>query len=619
MYKKTILSLSFCVILSPCFSLAAQTGEPSRRHIELSTRIDDLDRKIEELRDRYTDCAIKQRQTIADSAAAVDKAEKHGAALARTRGNLPSRVQSNENQISVLEQSLESFTSVIAQRKTGLKAAGDRLHGVIASYNREVAERKQELERAIQNRERVERNGNTVTTKNGQEAKRLGDSLERIDQSIAIVKKQFDSLGSVREENARDSLAATTKSGARLKKASQQCAELRAAIARNDSLLIAHTRELNELRKDSSTVAARYENGTREGKQNGKTLDSLVRALQDCKTALLSFKEVLALDATITVLTDQVRGLQQQAAAQKAIEEKQQLLASSSTKRDALARDTAVAALVANAGTKNHQQLHAEISAALSTLDQRLDSAAKAHDAMARSGIFIEKEYAAKSKQYTEYLTHLDSVISAMARQQINDKARLPALVQDSSKAAASLAAEVTAWQKKQAPITAAIAKKKAWLDGLKKMHDALASHMQQRESAHRSDRAEVQSRVRAAQKEQQTARAAYDSIAAQQQKARNDSIDVARKILDNIAETQLSLEMKQEEITVARGKHKELLDLVREARADSAAAAQEKRQLEVTYQRKLSELQREIMETETDLNELEKQRAALRRQLAGK
>jgi hypothetical protein len=165
----------------------------------------------------------------------------------------------------------------------------------------------------------------------------------------------------------------------------------------------------------------------------------------------------------------------------------------------------------------------------------------------------------------------------------------------------------------------AALTKLREQQDLLTRKRDDLSSFFKDQETLHRSELDAAHEPVGKAFNEQKNAQAGYDAVAAQQQKARDDSASIAKDIGEQRAKAMLSADMKQEEITVKNGQHEKLLAQLKAAQVDSASVANYKREQQISFQKMLLEQRRLILVADKKIKDLEEKRAAFLKNSGGK
>lgn len=164
-----------------------------------------------------------------------------------------------------------------------------------------------------------------------------------------------------------------------------------------------------------------------------------------------------------------------------------------------------------------------------------------------------------------------------------------------------------------------ALTKLREQQDLLTRKRDDLSSFFKDQEALRRSELDAAHEPVGKAFNEQKNAQADYDAVAAQQQKARDDSASIAKDISEQRAKAMLSADMKQEEITVKNGQHEKLLAQLKTAQVDNASAANYKREQQISFQKMLLEQRRLILVADKKIKELEEKRAAFQKNSGGK
>ena len=587
---------------------------------EYGARIVELDKKIDAQREQNTSMAIKRKTIIADSAAAdaalKSKIETAAQALKDIRG----AVQQGKNALAILDQSITSFAADRTEKETGLKAAEARLHASVSRFDPEVTEKKKILQSAESLLDKAQKDSIALSKKWNTKLSVLRDSLTRLDYAIARIKQQADSIYSRSAGLIHDSASAWKKNSDDLSSVSKLLQETRRAITVNDSLVKLRTAEFNSLSKDSSAALSSSVKNGQMSENDARRLDSLSRALQTEKATLFQMQDKMEQDSIILALTRELQEMRKAGGATtEPMEEKQQMIQTFTTRRDDLMHDPALAAMVAAEAKTSNEALSAKLNARLTAIDRSLDSITMARDKISRDIVFLEKEFSAKSKDIVKRIDTLSAFITMITRQGIDLKAQLPGQKKDSAEAAVRRDSANLAFGKKLAPLTKGLKKKTDEYEQLKQERETLDRKVREREGIAREEYSAASEVVAAAMTVKNSALADYNEIAAKQQKVREDSSSVTASIREAVNQAKLSMEMKQEELTVKKGWHEKLLKQLQEAKDDSAYAVRERKQQQVSFQKTLAELQYKQLEGEQAIKEYEAQKAVLRRQMAGK
>jgi chromosome segregation ATPase len=616
-YKKSSNTLLLSVLLSFPGFIFSQNGHIAS---DYGARIVELDKKIDAQREQNISMAIKRKTIIADSAAADAAVQSKIETAVQTLNDIRGAVQQGKNALDILDQSITSFTADRTEKETGLKAAEARLHASVSRFDPEVTEKKKILQSAESVLDKAQKDSIALSKKWNAKLSVLRDSLTLLDHAIARVKQQVDSIHSRSGGLIQDSASAWKKNSDALSSVSKLLQETRRAVTVNDSLVKLRTAELNSLSKDSSaTLSSSVKNGQMSEKDE-RRLDSLSHALQTEKTTIFQMQDKMEQDSIILALTRELQEMRKAGGATtETMEEKQQMIQTFTTRRDDLMRDPALAAMVAAEAKTTLEALNAKLNARLIAIDRSLDSITMAREKISRDIVFLEKEFSAKSKDIVKRIDTLSAFITMITRQGIDLEAQLPGQKKDSAEAAVLRDSANLAFGKKLAPLTKGLKKKTDEYEQLKRERDTLDQKVREQDGIARKEYSAASEVIAAAMAVKNSALADYNEIAAKQQKVREDSSSVTASIREAVNQAEVSMEMKQEELTVKKGRHEKLLKQLQEAKDDSAHAARERKQQQISFQKTLAELQYKQLEGEQAIKEYEAQKAVLRRQMAGK
>jgi chromosome segregation ATPase len=616
-YKISSKTLLLSLFLSLPGFIFAQNGSIAS---EYGARIVELDKKIDAQREQNTSMAIKRKTIVADSAAAdaalKSKIETAAQALKDIRG----AVQQGKDALDILDQSITSFAADRTEKETGLKAAEARLHASVSRFDPEVTQKKKVLQSAESILEKAQKDSIALSKKWNIKLSGLRDSIKELDRSIAHVKQQTDSIHSRSGGLLHDSASAWKKNSDAFRSARKLLQDTRRAIAVNDSLVKLRTAELNSLSKDSTAALSSSVKNGRMSEKDAQRLDSISRTLQTEKTTLFQMQEKMEQDSIILALTRELQEMRKAGGATtEPMEEKQQMIQTFTAKRDDLMHDPALAVMIAAEAKTSQEALNAKLNARLTAIDRSLDSITMARDKISRDIVFLEKEFTAKSKDIVKRIDTLSAFITTISRRGIDLKAQLPVQKKDSAETAVRRDSANRIFGKKMAPLATGLEKKTGEYELLKRERDALDQKLQEQDAIARKEYSAAGEVTAAAMTVKNGALADYNEIAAKQRKVREDSVSVTASIREAVNQAKLSMEMKQEELTVKKGRHEKLLKQLQEAKDDSAHAVRERKQQQVSFQKTLAELQYKQLEGEQAIKEYEAQKAVLRRQMAGK
>jgi hypothetical protein len=618
-YKNLRQSVAISVLSICTIPLFMHNQIAAQQPADLASRIAELTIKIDQQKAQNSSYAVRRQAILDDSTKSYEAAEKNVATAARIIKDLSTAVKEEEKMLATLQQDLSSYAPVIAEKETGLKVASNKSHAAVAGFESAAALKKLAVQAADKKVEQAKNDSIALSKKRNKELSDLRDSLSNFDRSITHTKRQMDSITALSATFRKDSATDWKTKDDALTTAAMRLQETRRAIAKSDSLVKYYTNELNSLKKDSSGALSSSAQKGQKREEDARRLDSLSRALQIEKTALYQMQEKFKLDSSIQTFTNEILEMQKTGATAERIEEKQQAIVTYKTKRDNLLRDQVLVKMIAREAKTTREALNAKISTRVIAIDRTLDSISIEQGKISRDNVFLEKEFNEKSKVIVKRIDTLSLCITRSSREGSKWNVQLPKDLKDSADAAAKRNESALEYGKKQPPLAVALKNKTGQHESLKRERDALDKKIQMLDTAARKDCSAAGKVIAAAQKVKDGALGEYNTAAARQQKAREDSIAVTGSLQDTVKKAQLSIEMKKEELTVKKGQHEQIVSQLKKAQDDHAFAVHEKRQQQVTYQKMLSEITLKQIEGEQAQKELETQREVLRKQIGGK